>query len=74
MKTTSTSSASTSLGTSTSTMSSLDPHYENLVKPVKTDPLVPSYDRKQDLKRDEQILEELTRAADEILNVRTIPR
>ncbi|XP_065080825.1 mucin-2 isoform X3 [Ochlerotatus camptorhynchus] len=68
-KTTSTSSASTSLGTSTSTMSSLDPHYENLVKPVTTDPLVPAYDRKQDLKRDEQILEELTRAADEILNV-----
>lgn len=51
-------------------MSSLDPHYENLVKPAAlTSTTVPSYDRKQDLKRDEQILEELTRAADEILNV-----
>ncbi|EJY57475.1 AAEL003348-PC [Aedes aegypti] len=71
-KTTSTSSTATSLGTSTSTMSSLDPHYENLnlVKPTAmANSTVPSYDRKQDLKRDEQILEELTRAADEILNV-----
>ncbi|XP_038113867.1 serine-rich adhesin for platelets [Culex quinquefasciatus] len=59
----------TTLATSTSTMSSLDqqPHYENLVKSGKSEPK--PYDRKQDLKRDEEILEELTRAADEILNV-----
>ncbi|KXJ75670.1 hypothetical protein RP20_CCG011283 [Aedes albopictus] len=70
-KTTSTSSNATSLGNSTSTMSSLEhPHYENLVKPATTaSSNGSSYDRKQDLKRDEQILEELTRAADEILNV-----
>ncbi|XP_055644531.1 serine-rich adhesin for platelets [Toxorhynchites rutilus septentrionalis] len=68
-KTTSTSSASTStLSTSTSTMSSVEPHYENLVKSINEPPTV-SYDRRHDLKRDEQILEELTRAADEILNV-----
>uniref|UniRef100_A0A1Q3FR15 Uncharacterized protein n=1 Tax=Culex tarsalis TaxID=7177 RepID=A0A1Q3FR15_CULTA len=70
LKTASSSSAATTLATSTSTMSSLDqqPHYENLVKPVKSAEHKP-YDRKQDLKRDEEILEELTRAADEILNV-----
>uniref|UniRef100_A0A182JU84 Uncharacterized protein n=1 Tax=Anopheles christyi TaxID=43041 RepID=A0A182JU84_9DIPT len=31
--------------------------------------VAPAYDRKKDLERDERILEELTRAADEILNV-----
>lgn len=71
LKTASSSSAATTttLATSTSTMSSLDqqPHYENLVKSGKSEPK--PYDRKQDLKRDEEILEELTRAADEILNV-----
>lgn len=71
-KTTSTSSASTALSTSTSTMSSVEPHYENLVKSINEPPTV-LYDRKQDLKRDEQILEELTRAADEILNVYIVP-
>lgn len=39
-----------------------EPCYENLPKDSK-------YDRKLDLNRDEQILEELTRAADEMLNV-----
>lgn len=53
-------------------MSSVEPHYENLVKSINEPPTV-LYDRKQDLKRDEQILEELTRAADEILNVYIVP-
>lgn len=39
-----------------------EPVYENLRKPS-------SYNRKNDLKRDEMILTELTRAADQILNV-----
>jgi hypothetical protein len=41
---------------------SLEPLYENLYQKAK-------YDRKSDLARDEKILNELTRAADEIMNV-----
>ncbi|XP_055549286.1 uncharacterized protein LOC129732425 isoform X1 [Wyeomyia smithii] len=55
-------------GTPTTTVPVIEPQYENLVKPV-LEPSNRQYDRKADLKRDEQILEELTRAADEILNV-----
>lgn len=40
----------------------LEPLYENLYQKTK-------YDRKSDLARDEKILNELTRAADEIMNV-----
>jgi hypothetical protein len=40
----------------------LEPMYENLYQKTK-------YDRKSDLARDEKILNELTRAADEIMNV-----
>lgn len=43
----------------------LEPLYENLYSNQK----VPKYDRKTDLARDEKILSELTRAADEIMNV-----
>ncbi|XP_052893450.1 serine-rich adhesin for platelets isoform X2 [Anopheles moucheti] len=43
------------------------------VEPVqagdRTIAVTPAYDRKKDLERDERILEELTRAADEIMNV-----
>ncbi|XP_058825454.1 serine-rich adhesin for platelets isoform X2 [Topomyia yanbarensis] len=67
-KTSSDSSTTTALGNSTTTVSSHEPHYENLVKAV-VEPPATTYDRKKDLKRDEQILEELTRAADEIMNV-----
>uniref|UniRef100_A0A182W714 Uncharacterized protein n=1 Tax=Anopheles minimus TaxID=112268 RepID=A0A182W714_9DIPT len=35
----------------------------------RTSAVTPAYDRKKDLERDERILEELTRAADEIMNV-----
>lgn len=42
----------------------LDPLYENLYQNQKV-----KYDRKTDLARDEKILNELTRAADEIMNV-----
>lgn len=44
---------------------SLEPFYENLFSNQK----VLKYDRKTDLARDEKILNELTRAADEIMNV-----
>lgn len=44
---------------------SLEPLYENLFSNQK----VLKYDRKTDLARDEKILNELTRAADEIMNV-----
>lgn len=43
----------------------LEPFYENLYSNQK----VLKYDRKTDLARDEKILNELTRAADEIMNV-----
>lgn len=42
----------------------LEPLYENLYQNQKV-----KYDRKSDLARDEKILSELTRAADEIMNV-----
>lgn len=42
----------------------LEPLYENLYQSQKS-----KYDRKTDLARDEKILNELTRAADEIMNV-----
>jgi hypothetical protein len=42
----------------------LEPLYENLYQNQKV-----KYDRKTDLARDEKILNELTRAADEIMNV-----
>lgn len=42
----------------------LEPLYENLYQNQKV-----KYDRKSDLARDEKILNELTRAADEIMNV-----
>lgn len=42
----------------------LEPLYENLYQQNKV-----KYDRKSDLARDEKILDELTRAADEIMNV-----
>jgi hypothetical protein len=44
----------------------LEPLYENLYQSTKSQL---NYDRKLDLERDEQILDELTRAADEIMNV-----
>uniref|UniRef100_A0A182NUF9 Uncharacterized protein n=1 Tax=Anopheles dirus TaxID=7168 RepID=A0A182NUF9_9DIPT len=44
---------------------SLQPTVRDSSKPISTSP----YDRKKDLERDERILEELTRAADEIMNV-----
>lgn len=47
---------------------SLEPMYENLLGNQK----VLKYDRKTDLARDEKILNELTRAADEIMNVSTV--
>ena len=42
----------------------LEPLYENLYQNQKV-----KYDRKTDLARDEKILNELTRAADDIMNV-----
>lgn len=42
----------------------IEPLYENLYQNTKV-----KYDRKSDLARDEKILNELTRAADEIMNV-----
>ncbi|XP_055592201.1 serine-rich adhesin for platelets-like isoform X2 [Uranotaenia lowii] len=63
--------SSTTQNTSKTTNAQYEPQYENLVKAAVAEPSQPvqTYDRKKDLKRDEQILEELTRAADEILNV-----
>ncbi|XP_053692311.1 uncharacterized protein LOC128740771 [Sabethes cyaneus] len=55
-------------GAPTATTTVVEPQYENLVKSV-VESSSTQYDRKTDLKRDEEILEELTRAADEILNV-----
>ncbi|KFB46410.1 hypothetical protein ZHAS_00014408 [Anopheles sinensis] len=66
---------SSSSSVTTSTLSSGDgPHYENVAHiSTATESLTTTttqpYDRKKDLERDERILEELTRAADEILNV-----
>uniref|UniRef100_A0A4Y0ATE0 Uncharacterized protein n=1 Tax=Anopheles funestus TaxID=62324 RepID=A0A4Y0ATE0_ANOFN len=42
---------------------------EPVVESERTTAVTPAYDRKKDLERDERILEELTRAADEIMNV-----
>lgn len=44
----------------------LEPLYENLYQQQNSAKL---YDRKSDLKRDEKILSELSRAADEIMEV-----
>ncbi|XP_058452319.1 serine-rich adhesin for platelets [Malaya genurostris] len=67
-KTSRDSSTTTALRADTTVVPSAEPHYENLVNPVG-EPSATKYDRKKDLKRDEEILEELTRAADEIMNV-----
>uniref|UniRef100_A0A182MI99 Uncharacterized protein n=1 Tax=Anopheles culicifacies TaxID=139723 RepID=A0A182MI99_9DIPT len=42
---------------------------ESAPESERTSAVTPAYDRKKDLDRDERILEELTRAADEIMNV-----
>uniref|UniRef100_A0A182PPK7 Uncharacterized protein n=1 Tax=Anopheles epiroticus TaxID=199890 RepID=A0A182PPK7_9DIPT len=58
--------AQRSLGSSPSTA---EPLVQSTVQAAEKPVVTPAYDRKKDLERDERILEELTRAADEILNV-----